>query len=117
MVEESTERDEEFSRRLVDVKNKFLDAMDDDFNTPLALSIIFDLVRDVNRSIEDNNMSRKVLNDVKHLFIEFGEIQGLRFAIGNGKEDLTNDLIGLIIEIRQKIEGFECYLRGWSRNY
>lgn len=103
MVEESTERDEELSRRLVDVKNKFLDVMDDDFNTPLALSIIFDLVRDVNRRIEDNNMSRKVLRDVKHLFIEFGESLGFEFSMGNSKEDLTNDLIELITEIRQKI--------------
>lgn len=103
MIEESTERDEEFSRRLIDAKNKFLDAMEDDFNTPLALSIIFDLVRDVNRHIDDKNVSRKVLRDVKHLLIEFGEILGFDFSIRESQEDLTSDLIGLIIEIRQKI--------------
>lgn len=103
MNEEYMEGDEEFSEKLIDAKNKFLDAMDDDFNTPLALSLIFDLVRAVNRYIDDKKVSREALRDVKHLFIEFGEILGLKLSVGDSKEDLTDDLIDLIIEIRQKL--------------
>ncbi len=37
---------------------RFVEAMDDDFNTPLALSVLFDLARATNRSREAGDMSR-----------------------------------------------------------
>ncbi|MBN1367139.1 MAG: cysteine--tRNA ligase [Dehalococcoidales bacterium] len=33
-------------------KQRFIDAMDDDFNTAQAIAVLFDLVRDINRTIE-----------------------------------------------------------------
>jgi cysteinyl-tRNA synthetase len=41
------------SRELEDVKDKFIRAMDDDFNTPQALAAIFDLVNISNKNIDD----------------------------------------------------------------
>ncbi len=94
------------NNNIEDIRRKFLDAMDDDFNTPLALSVIFDLVRDVNRSINENATSRKELQAVKQLLGEFGEILGLSFSVSAmEKEDLSADLIELITEIRQELRG------------
>jgi len=103
MNEESTERDEDFGGTLIELKNRFLDALDDDFNTPLALAIMFDLVRDVNRQIENKTVARKTLRDAKQLLTEFGEIFGFAFTMDDDTADLTNDLIGLILELRQKL--------------
>lgn len=35
-----------------DYEQRFIEAMDDDFNTPIALAVLFDLVRDINKTRE-----------------------------------------------------------------
>jgi cysteinyl-tRNA synthetase len=87
-------------------RRKFLSAMDDDFNTPLAISAVFDLVRDANRSINEKTASRNALLDVEQMLCEFGEILGLSFsspAAAAWTRDLTGDLIDLITDVRQQL--------------
>ena len=103
-VLESTEADEAMIKALETARRKFLDAMDDDFNTPLALSVLFDLVRELNRHVGDEKASKNVLSRALSLFAEIGGILGLEFkAQSAGKEDLAADLVKLITDIRQKL--------------
>jgi cysteinyl-tRNA synthetase len=103
-IMESDEADEEMVRALESARGKFLEAMDDDFNTSLALSVIFDLVRELNRYIGDEKASEGVLSQALNLFAELGGILGLEFkAQPAGKLGLTDDLVELIMEIRQKL--------------
>jgi cysteinyl-tRNA synthetase len=56
-------------------RQRFLDAMDDDFNTPQALAALFDLVRDINKAEEtalDTSKARETLR-------ELGGVLGLTF--------------------------------------
>jgi cysteinyl-tRNA synthetase len=67
-------------------RQRFIDAMDDDFNTPQALAALFDLARDINRAEEagmDVVKGRKTLK-------ELGGILGLTFRT---KEEPTIDTI------------------------
>jgi len=94
--------------RLAEAKAKFLEFMDNDFNTPYALSAIFELVRDVNRRMNEKTISRKALGDVKNLLGEWEWILGISFSSKGPEpvkkpEDLTGSLIELLIEIRQKL--------------
>jgi len=87
---------------------KFLESMDNDFNTPYALRAVFDLVREVNRRINEKTISRKGLQDVGEQLREFGEIFGISFYAAGKKpaeksEDVTANLIELLIEMRQKL--------------
>ncbi len=100
---ESNEKDNEYNKKLTDTKIKFLDAMDNDFNTPLALSILFDFIRDINRGINNKDLSKNVLRSTKDLIVEFGNILGFDFSLKDVKSDLTNDLLDLIIDVRQKL--------------
>ncbi|MGZ4946316.1 MAG: DALR domain-containing protein, partial [Halobacteriota archaeon] len=89
-------------------KAKFLESMDNDFNTPYALRAVFDLVRGVNRRINEKNISQKGLQDASEQLQEFGEILGLSFhEAGNRPDDKTDaiagSLIELLIETRQKL--------------
>lgn len=99
---------EEIDASLAEAKSKFLEAMDNDFNTTYALRAVFEMVRDVNRRINEKTISRKALVDAKQLLGEFGEILGISFS-SNGKgpsenaEDLTGNLIELLIDIRQQL--------------
>lgn len=83
-------------------RTRIIEAMDDDFNTPLVLSIIFDLVRDVNRHLAEGDISQKELSEVKSLLDEVGEILGLKFCTETST-DITSDLIELIANIRQEL--------------
>jgi cysteinyl-tRNA synthetase len=95
-----------FDAILIKAKAEFLEAMDDDFNTPYALRAVFDLVRDINRRINEKTASKKTLKDTKQLLEEFGGIFGISFSSGSEMsigEDMTRDLIELLMEIRQTL--------------
>ena len=103
-IEISMENDQEYIDKLVLVREEFLDAMDNDFNTPIAFSSIFDLIRDVNRDINILNISKNSLTKLKTLIIEFGFILGFDFLIKHDKEyDLEEDLIELLKDVRNKL--------------
>lgn len=106
---ESNEDDVKYSKLLIKTKEKFITNMDDDFNTPNALSVIFNLIRDVNRGIDDQTISKNILSHVKDILIEFGEILGLNFNIKSCEDDKTTDLIELIIDIREKLRERKDY--------
>jgi cysteinyl-tRNA synthetase len=108
---------ETFETRLDNFKDSFEAAMDDDFNTALAIGINFDLAREVNTAVQRlgetvSGADRAVLQKAMDLFVKFNEVLGvfkvdssgvmlLDGAAGDGS-DLVEGLIGLIIEIRQE---------------
>ncbi len=80
-----------------DIKNKFLEAMDDDFNTSLAISYIYELVKIINITDDINK-----LKNIKSMFDEVIEpILGLSFKKDvSDNESLEDELIKYIIELR-----------------
>ena len=99
-----------FYNQIEDARNRFEEAMDDDFNTARALSAIFELVNFANRFIEEpgipHDRKMPILNCAKFTILELGGLLGLfssdRFETIKGKEDskLVDDLINLIVELR-----------------
>ncbi len=61
------------TQELEEIKNKFISAMDDDFNTPQGLAAIFDLVSIANKNI--NNL--EFISSAKSLLLELTNIFGL----------------------------------------
>jgi cysteinyl-tRNA synthetase len=93
---------------VVEAKARFMESMDNDFNTPYALGAVFDLIREANRRINEKTISRRGLQDVNELLREFGEILGLSFCVGRRKpadraDVLADKLTELLIETRQKL--------------
>jgi cysteinyl-tRNA synthetase len=87
---------------------KFLESMDNDFNTPYALRAVFDLVRDINRLINEKTVSWKALSQAREALDEFGSILGIRFS-SDGKKQAKNNVgkedlfIELLADIRQRL--------------
>ncbi len=48
-------------------KQKFIEAMDDDFNTPKALAVLFDLARDINLAIDKGNIPENAQDKLRSL--------------------------------------------------
>lgn len=87
------------SEIITDTKKKFLAAMDDDFNTREAIAAIFELTKNVNHILSDG-LNRDALNMIIDTYKEFGGILGL-FQDEKKEEGITEDLISLIVDIRE----------------
>lgn len=87
-------------------KSNFLEAMDDDFNTPQAIAVLFDLSREINAILNEGKATSEDLGKVDDLFTELGgNILGIiptTFESGAGKS-IEEDLINLIIELRAEV--------------
>jgi len=68
---------------LDDFRNKFVEAMDDDFNTAKALAVLFDLTNYANKLIDD----KKNASGAKKMLQELGGVLGL-FQSGKKKIDV-----------------------------
>ena len=87
-------------------RTRFLQVMDEDFNTPQALAVLFDLTHDVNQMLAGPLPARPSLEPVAALFEELGGgILGLRFGAAgkDGSEDLVSGVMGLLVGVRTDI--------------
>ena len=60
-------------------RKKFIEAMEDDFNTPKALGVLFDLVSFCNRILDQSEENQQILIHVVSLMRELSSIFGLTF--------------------------------------
>lgn len=73
---------------------RFTDAMDDDFNTPIAIAVLFDVVRDGNRALDTGESAGEWVA----AFDEMVEILGLDLE-ESGVDDLGEQLAVLAAEL------------------
>ena len=114
------EEDEEIGRFVEELKMKFEEAMDDDFNTPLAMKSIFEFIDKVNNKLRDKNLGPKsckvareallkfcniltLLQDVKDEIIDIDKIKGLFEKYGIDK-DVKSGEEGVEILLKRREE-------------
>lgn len=68
---------EELKRLMADLQRLFEEAMDDDLNISVALAALFDFVREVNRLMDVNVLSRKEAEEVYALVMRFDKVLGV----------------------------------------
>ncbi len=66
------EVDKEIEKQLSEIKEKFEAAMNDDLNTSVALSVIFELVRFANGLLEERGVTKEMLDAVDEMFRKLG---------------------------------------------
>ena len=76
---------------------KFDDAMDDDFNTADAISVVFELVRLANSNVNEDG-TKALVQSILDELLELGDILGLVFET---KEEILDEEIEKLIEERQ----------------
>lgn len=85
-------------------KNLFVEAMDDDLNTPKAVAVIFDFVRDANKAIDETvDISSAFVQKIKDFLYSTAEdVLGIIPPIKKEAVDggLTEKLIELLIQLR-----------------
>ena len=84
-------------------KEKFIEAMDDDFNTPAAIAVLVSLAKEVEKSIP-SGFDEKTLRQIFETLKEMGSIIGI-FEGREGKKpsrDISTELVNLTVEIRDE---------------
>ncbi len=101
---ELTKEEKKLQKQLQKIKKNFLTAMDDDFNTPLALSHMFDMAREINIfAAENTEINSILLLEITGTFKELGGILGiLQREKAVVEEELIEKLMELIIELRRE---------------
>ncbi len=108
-------------------REKFLAAMDDDFNTGVATSVLFDSLRMLNRHIDQNDLSKnsdpageatQKLIKATTVIRELAGLLGLfakpvQSAGGDeGDEQLLDDVVKLLIDLRKEARERKDYATG-----
>ena len=103
---ESGDLNEAFAAKLAEHKQRFLEGMDDDFNTAAAIGALFDLTKEVNTLLDSGEeISRETLVAINDLYRELGgDVLGvIPDEISKGVAGLEDPLIELLIETRQRL--------------
>lgn len=97
---EMAEDEKAFSKKLLQLKDRFIEAMDDDINTADAISVVFDMVREVNSYFTGSSAHSVAILDYSYLLIrELGGVLGI--AQKEKSEDIDSKIQELV-ELRQK---------------
>lgn len=99
----------------INIKNYFNDfesAMDDDFNTPQAVAVIFNFVKEMNRLLDNSSINKSFLLEAKNFLkktaddvlgiISFEEMQ-------TSAKSIEDELIKLIIDLRDQLKKEKNY--------
>ncbi len=108
-IDEESENDDNYLKLLENTKREFLDAMDNDFNTPIALSALFNFIREINKGINEENISKNVFKEIKKLLNELGNILGLNFSVESSKGYQKEELIKILVDVREKLRKNKNY--------
>ncbi len=89
-------------------QRNFLKAMDDDFNAPLAIGVLFDLARETNQSLNsEQKLSIDALKQIDQLFSELGgKVLGIipdQLRSANGDVKAESSLMNLVVSIRAEV--------------
>ncbi len=91
--------DEEMVANIEKFKAEFEEAMDDDFNIPVAIAALFNFVKDVNKYIEKNDLAKEAMEKIKDTFSTYLTLLGIQ---KEEKEEVLEEDILRLIEERQK---------------
>jgi cysteinyl-tRNA synthetase len=87
-------------------RRRFLEAMDDDFNTPQAIAVLFDAAKEVNAAMAGTDRDPDILKSYNEFFREAaGSILGILPDGGAdaGKGSIESGLLDFIVDLRAEV--------------
>jgi cysteinyl-tRNA synthetase len=90
------------------IRDKFIAAMDDDFNTPQAIASLYELAREINR-MRGEGASKEMLAPAQKTMSELAGLLGLALKEPDLKNMQVAPFIDLLVEIRQELRDIKQY--------
>lgn len=104
----SEDESKKVAKIIEEVTEDFKEAMDDDFNTALAIAEIFDFTKEINKLIKKNEMTKENSEKLLSVYSGLLDVLGLdieKATTASSKQgeqsDLTEKLIQILIDLRQ----------------
>ena len=88
------------SANLDTLKDKFVAEMDDDFNTPNAISAIFDFIKEANQSITNHEFDKVNQDEILDFFKEINKIFKCFDTLENKQADNRQEIVQKLIDER-----------------
>ncbi|WP_144557427.1 cysteine--tRNA ligase [Shouchella miscanthi] len=85
--------------KVASFKQRFIEEMDDDFNSANAISVLFDLAKEANVYTSEAQTSKRVLEAFLQLFEEISDVLGLELTRA---EELLDDEVETLIQERDE---------------
>lgn len=99
---ELNEEEKEYIKRLDEYRQKYIEKMDDDFNTADAIAVIFDMIKDININIKSDS-SKEIIDYALSIIRELGGPLGiLQKSTEEDVEDEIQELINKREEARKE---------------
>ncbi len=96
----------EFGENVKKLGKEFVEVMDEDFNTPRALAILFEMSKEINRFLNaQKQVSAEILEQTYRNFSELGKTLGL-FQQEKSKDiggKIIDDLMKLLFDLREEL--------------
>ncbi|MDX8363098.1 cysteine--tRNA ligase [Cytobacillus sp. IB215316] len=96
-----TTNDDEWIQNISQYKEKFIEEMDDDFNSANAITVLFDLSKTANLYLMEKNTSNQVIQQFVLLFEETFTVLGLTLENNELLDDEIEELIQQRIDARK----------------
>ncbi|AEM79624.1 cysteinyl-tRNA synthetase [Thermoanaerobacter thermohydrosulfuricus] len=93
------EEEKKLMEKFEEYKKEFEEAMDDDFNTADAISVLFEMAKTSNANLSRNS-SKKLVEYILDMFLKLSEVLGLSYR--GVETELNDEEILALIEERQK---------------
>ncbi|NPC90816.1 cysteine--tRNA ligase [Bacillus sp. WMMC1349] len=93
-----TEGDSMWFEKIAEQRTAFETAMDDDFNTANAISVLFDLAKHANYYLQEKNTAEHVIKSFLQLFDEISSVLGFSLQ----EQELLNQEVEELIEKRNE---------------
>lgn len=95
----------ELKEQLAVAKEKFIAAMDEDFNTSMGLGAIFELVKELNKAVDTpiNAEGAEVVKEtIEYIINVMEEALGVKLKLETVVGNMTSELIEFILELRRE---------------
>lgn len=104
------EEDLDFLETLFELKTKFIEAMNDDFNTPQALKYFYE-IESLSNSYLSKDPKKPVMKRFLRIMLELGSIIGIfeEEKIEEGESRKVDSLLRKILELREELRKEEKY--------
>ncbi len=99
---------ESFSLIMENYQEKFQKAMDDDFNTPLALAIVYKLITVTNKSLTEGKLKKTQVEAILSFWEKINKVLGLKINYISTSLSLKNNLFpSAIIDLAEQRKKFK----------
>ena len=95
----------ELKEALKKSKEKFIEGMDDDFNTAIGVGAVFELVKELNKALEIGSINKSgvetITETVKFIKEAVEDVLGIKISEEKQADNLTTELVEFVLKLRR----------------